>query len=84
MKLSTPPSARYVNSLKRRLSRHPPLLPTAPEDRYPTYAQFNAKANRFARFLSEQSVGPDNVLRFFFGPGIPQILAILGAGSVGT
>ena len=53
------------------------------EDQYLTYAQLNSKANRLARLLSQQGVGPDSVVAICFERGIPQILAILAILKAG-
>jgi len=53
------------------------------EDQYLTYAQLNAKANRLARLLSQQGVGPDSIVAICFERGIPQILAILAILKAG-
>ena len=53
------------------------------EDQYLTYAQLNSKANRLARLLSQQGVGPDSIVAVCFERGIPQILAILAILKAG-
>jgi hypothetical protein len=53
------------------------------EDEYLTYAQLNSKANRLARLLSQQGVGPDSIVAVCFERGIPQVLAILAILKAG-
>ena len=53
------------------------------EDEYLTYAQLNSKANRLARLLSQQGVGPDSIVAICFERGIPQVLAILAILKAG-
>ena len=53
------------------------------EDEYLTYDQLNSKANRLARMLKQQGVGPDTIVAICFERGISQILAILGILKAG-
>ena len=53
------------------------------EDQYLTYAQLNSKANRLARLLSQQGVGPDSIVAVCFERGISQVLAILAILKAG-
>ena len=53
------------------------------EDEHLTYAQLNSKANRLARLLSQQGVGPDNIVAVCFERGILQVLAILATLKAG-
>lgn len=52
-------------------------------DQYLTYRQLNSKANRLARLLNQQGVGPDSIVAICFERGIPQILAILSVLKAG-
>jgi len=80
-----------INPVERRLhqlveaqaKRTPTAVAVEFEDQYLTYAQLNAKANRLARLLSQQGVGPDSVVAVCFERGIPQILAILSILKAG-
>lgn len=80
-----------VDPIERRLhqlveaqaTNTPTTVAVEYEDQYLTYAQLNSKANRLARMLSQQGVGPDSVVAICFERGIPQILAILGILKAG-
>jgi len=80
-----------VNPVERKLhqlveaqaSRTPTAVAIEYEDQYLTYAQLNSKANRLARMLSQQGVGPDTIVAICFERGIPQILAILAILKAG-
>ena len=63
--------------------RTPTAVAVEFEDQYLTYSQLNAKANRLARLLSQQGVGPDSIVAVCFERGIPQILAILAILKAG-
>jgi Condensation domain/AMP-binding enzyme len=53
------------------------------ESDYMTYSQLNSKANRLARILIQQGIGPESVVALCFDRGIPQILAILAVLKAG-
>ena len=80
-----------VNPVERKLhqlveaqaAKTPTAVAIEYEDQYLTYAQLNSKANRLARMLSQQGVGPDSVVAICFERGIPQVLAILGILKAG-
>ena len=80
-----------VNPVERKLhqlveaqtKRSPTAVAIEFEDQYLTYAQLNSKANRLARLLSQQGVGPDSIVAVCFERGIPQILAILAILKAG-
>ena len=80
-----------VNPVERRLhqlveaqaAKTPTAISIEYEDQYLTYAQLNSKANRLARLLKQQGVGPDTIVAICFERGISQILAILGILKAG-
>ena len=80
-----------VNPVERKLhqlvedqaAKTPTAVAIEYEDQYLTYAQLNSKANRLARMLSQQGVGPDSVVAICFERGIPQVLAILSILKAG-
>ena len=80
-----------VNPIERKLhqlveaqaKRTPTTVAIEFEDQYLTYAQLNSKANRLARLLNQQGVGPDSTVAVCFERGIPQVLAILAIIKAG-
>ena len=80
-----------VNPVERKLhqlfeaqvAKTPSAVAIEYQDQYLTYHQLNSMANRLARLLSQQGVGPDSVVAICFERGIPQILAILSILKAG-
>ena len=78
------PVERKLHQLvEAQAAKTPTTVAVEYEDQYLTYAQLNSKANRLARMLSQQGVGPDSVVAICFERGISQILAILGILKAG-
>jgi len=78
-----PVESKLHQLVEAQAERTPTAVAVEFEDRYLTYAQLNAKANRLARLLSQQGVGPDSIVAVCFERGIPQILAILAILKAG-
>ena len=78
-----PMESKLHQLVETQAKRTPTVVAVEFEDQYLTYAQLNAKANRLARLLSQQGVGPDSVVAVCFERGIPQILAILAILKAG-
>ena len=78
-----PVESKLHQLVEAQAKRTPTAVAVEFEDQYLTYAELNAKANRLARLLSQQGVGPDSVVAVCFERGIPQILAILAILKAG-
>ena len=78
-----PVESKLHQLVEAQAKQTPTVVAIEFEDQYLTYAQLNAKANRLARLLSQQGVGPDSVVAVCFERGIPQILAILAILKAG-
>ena len=78
-----PVESKLHQLVEAQAKRTPTAVAVEFDDQYLTYAQLNAKANRLARLLSQQGVGPDSVVAICFKRGIPQILAILAILKAG-
>jgi Condensation domain/AMP-binding enzyme len=78
------PVERCIHHLfEEQTLRTPTSIAVEFESDYMTYSQLNSKANRLARILIQQGVGPDSVVALCFDRGIPQILAILAVLKAG-
>ena len=69
--------------VEAQAAKTPTAVAVEYEDQYLTYGQLNSKANRIARLLSQQGVGPDSIVAICFERGIPQILAVLSILKAG-
>ena len=78
-----PVECKLHQLVEAQAAKTPTAVAVEYEDQYLTYAQLNSKANRLARMLSQQGVGPDSVVAICFERGIPQILAILSILKAG-
>ena len=78
-----PVECKLHELVEAQAAKTPTAVAIEYEDQYLTYRQLNSKANRLARLLSQQGVGPDSVVAICFERGMPQILAILSILKAG-
>lgn len=78
-----PVECKLHQLVEAQVKRTPTTVAIEFEDQYLTYAQLNSQANRLARLLSQQGVGPDSIVAVCFERGISQVLAILAILKAG-
>jgi amino acid adenylation domain-containing protein len=68
---------------EEQVKRTPDAVAIEHEGRCLTYAELNGRANRLARHLLGQGVGPDQVVGIFFERGFGMVVGILGILKAG-
>ncbi|WP_334189202.1 amino acid adenylation domain-containing protein [Noviherbaspirillum sp.] len=78
-------SGTFVHELfEQHAARAPHARALVHEDTELSYAELNERANRLARFLREQGVGPDTLVGLCLERGIDMIVSLLGVLKAGS
>lgn len=78
------PSEKLIHELvEEQTQRVPEALAVAYRAQSLTYAQLDSKANRLARYLIEQGVGPDRLVGLYVERGVEMLIGVLGVLKAG-
>ena len=81
--MNTPAPMPVPHLFAAQVARTPDAIAVSCDDTAVTYAELNARANRFARFLRARGVGPDCVVGLCLPRGVDMVVALLAVWKAG-